>query len=1696
MSQKREDIAAELAKAEKKPSDKPSAAAEDLVNAGNRLLTLIATKKKPNDEEEAERLTEIDAILAAHNVANFERYNNSRTYTRTPLLRAINKRYIDIVIKVVDAGGKITDEVLLYALTQCLPEQGATNSKHQAEFREILNFLLERSKNYNFRDKVKLKSSSARMQEFSGLSYILRFAPKSDLLQIFLENGALIDQDVLIVSLRLENFVLFESLLKKYLAINPSNEIGVRNILTDLDSAASSLGLTGFGMPADSSSFWGLEGRSNGGGGGGGGGSPPASSYSSPYHYAGAATALSYAKASAALSYANAAAASSYTSAAATSNLFSLETVGAVADNGSGGRDNGAAANSSSSAAASASNSAGVKVCPVKTTLRQVLLAVCCTQNLNKNSNFIKSNEAAASAPAPAPASASAAADAPASVPVSFYAQVAEKLVRLGVEPDYYFEGSRSPHAGFEHILLSDSGCFLFKAVLHSRRDVASILLSYRARVDQSLENGMTSLMKSVELDDVPTAQLLLHYKASITASFKPSEKLANGGSRNVIEFAVNPWKSQMVGLLLDESLPPDTIAHNMPIVFHAIENGDEAILRKLKAKGVRLDIEVEYRRDSVKVTPFTLAARLHNNALIKIMHDINSISPEEKLIAIWHAVTGNDSEMFQELLSKLTTPAWTINSLESPLVVTIRTHRNLVFAQKLIRLGLFIQWTDSTGKNALQHEMLNPNWDSTIVRGLIEKGLSANTLLENGETPIFPAIRRDDEPLVRFLMANGASLNHIAANGNSPLNETMHSRKPKYLALFLAPGAGLSEPIKQRALFTAVGNEDQGALLILLNNTQNLPWAFPGVPAPLVFALTRKNVAAARTLIEWDRFINWVDSNQEGALAYAIRGGLAEIVKLLMERAVDCTTPLNGGVMPFHLACQCHPVPNANADIFELLIGKTPDLSATDNEGLGGLHYSLIARRFKNAHFFIYNSIGITTISKNGMHALHVLFTLISKESLKSCRSVNEFTILFEAIRDTLRLLLKRGCLVDGEAAISARERVTPLQILEKSCAEVIKLITDSPLSGQQSAVNRNSIWTSPEAKSKAVVLINEILTIYRHSLSLMAEASKKVERVLTDTQQEELHKILNSVLRGGINARSIVDGKTALHRAVESGNSSLACVLMCAGASVTALDRKQESVLTKMSKELRCIQIVSQVLIAKLQRLHGELEKDYAVEAEENAKNKEKAAVQKPDELQPITGKNAKAELEKIRKDKIDELIKLGKEVIKEFDAIERSHIGLESEFLSRGLGGGGGASASVYGLESSSGASHELESDNTPSVSRLAFIQFRDKMCFFCSNIFYHHEKIRPWFNEESLEIAENLLSKISKGSTVYSRAQTMLFRLQSLHKESTKEMSHEHTKRKLQSFLNTIQITLPTDPTLRAQRELDHMTFVRYAAEYVLGDSMHGFRDHSFLDANFIMELLESFRKAQLDKEKLLLKVKALEEAREAKPAQKSNEGRAAPSAAEAAVAASIPLAVASSAMPAVAAAATAAVVAMTEVAVSTETPATVPAAQPLPLPSPAFASSNPVFPGFRADSHKRKAKDISPEKASTGVVAAIHATAATATVELAAGVEPPNEGSSKTVTVDASPAKKPKLNSSIGTEKTALGNAVAAAATIKANVGSAAANSSAMYLPNFSALRPAGTISEELSGAASMAFLQQAFSQDPNVLEEIMAKLKR
>lgn len=1628
MSKNQEDVGNDLAasKTEKTPTseknEKPSAAAEDILTAGNKLLSLI-TKKKGSEDEGA-KLAEIDTILAAHNVANYEKHNNSIPYTRSPLLRAINKRHIEIVKKVVVAGGKITDEVLMYALTEYLPAEGSKNSRHRAEFRAILDYLLEKSKNYNFTNKIKLKGRANYLGfvEFSGLSYIIKFGPKDNLFRIFLENGALVDKAALVNSLNLQDFALFDELLKKYLAVNPLNEVGPKsqlgpiNILSALDEAASSLGLGALGRPINAS------------------------------------------------------------------YPFSLDPSSAGAAAGAGG---GGASSSSSTDASSAPGSASASaISPVKRTLIEVFLEVCCQEDPKEGPNsIIAEGEAAASVSLEAVS------------PVSFYAKVAETLIRLGVDPNYYHQ--EPPN----YVSRNKSGPFLLTAVDHGQRDVAGVLLSNGAKVDQPLANGLTALMRAIEKNDKLTAQLLLRYGANIRATTKESAQIF--GNKAVIEFAVKPWKSKMVDLLLDENLPPDTLAHNMPIVFHAVENGDEIVLAKLITKNAKLNTELEYGFEKVIITPFKLAALLQKSALIKIMHTISTVSESDKHTAIWWAVTYGDQAMFDELLSKLTPPIWTMNALVSPLILAIVTHRNLPFAQKLIQLGLFIQWTDGAGKNALQYEMQNPAWDSAIVRGLIEKGLSANTLLENGETPIFLAIRRDDEALVNFLMANGADLNHLSTNGNSPLNETMHSKKPKYLTLFLGPATGLSEPSKQRALYTAVGHGDQDALLALLNKTENLPWAFPNVLSPLVFALTRRNAPAAQAFIEKDRFINWVNANQEGALIYAIRSEMVGIVKLLMAKAVDCTTLLNGGVAPFHIACQA-----ANHEIFQLIVGKTPDLSITDNEEIGGLHYALISRKFRNAFFLMQNGIGITKVSKNGMHALHVLFSILSKENLKNYRSEKDFTVVLECIKNTLLALLRRGCLIDGEAVFSATERATPEQILAKSSAEAIKLITESPLvlPGQPSVANRNSIWTSQGAKTKAIALINEISTIYRYSMFLMVEASKKEARVFSDKQQEDLSKILTSVLQGSINGRRISDGKTALHLAVENNNSPMASILICSGANIKVLDKKQQSALSNMSKELLCIQIVSQDLAPKLRQLRDELEKDYLAEeqAKEQAKTKDKEASKKPDELLTLGNANAKDELAKIRQKKIAELISIGKKIIQEFEKIDPPYNGLESSASSSAQGGGGAAFAN--GLDSGA-LSGGLE-DDVPSVSRLVFIQFKDKLCFIVGSIFYQPEQIRPWFNDESLEIAETILSKISKGSTCYTAAHTILYRLQNLHKRTTKENLHEQIRKKIQTFLNTHQITLPADPNLRTQRELDHMNFVRDAAEYVLGDSIGGFRGHKLLDSNFIMELLESFRNTQnekqalaLENEKLLLQIKALKEGRSGQ----KTDPIVAPS--SSAAAASPPPSASPSASASASAAASTAVAAIESAvspvsfAAAATAESTVPKAL-LPSPgkasilaeSPADVSASESSGGSvchepqKSGIHKRKFKDVTAESADGSENIPIVG------ADVAAGGKSSDDGLPNGATDGKSPVKKLKRSSKkLPVDNSALGAATSAAATIGANAA-AAANGKGVYFSRSAVSSPVLGSVDGGDGVANLALVQQALNTNPNIIAELSAQL--
>lgn len=240
----------------------------------------------------------------------------------------------------------------------------------------------------------------------------------------------------------------------------------------------------------------------------------------------------------------------------------------------------------------------------------------------------------------------------------------------------------------------------------------------------------------------------------------------------------------------------------------------------------------------------------------------------------------------------------------------------------------------------------------SLVTATIATAGPQANSVQARGErvepdgtTPLHRAAQQRDVAAVERLIRAGANVNAANRYGVTPLSLACANGHAAIVALLLKAGADANNalPEGETALMTAANTGSVAALKALLAHGAkvNAVESSKGQTA-LMWAIHNGHAAAAETLIDAGADINVRSKGKFSPMIFAVRGGHADIVRLLLARGVNPNDVIAGpafsagvqGATTDSTSLVGLAILNAQYKIAELLLENGADPNASDSRG------------------------------------------------------------------------------------------------------------------------------------------------------------------------------------------------------------------------------------------------------------------------------------------------------------------------------------------------------------------------------------------------------------------------------------------------------------------------------------------------------------------------------------------------------------------------------------------------------------------------------------------------------------------------------------------------------------------------------------------------------------------------------------------
>ncbi|XP_046644986.1 ankyrin-1-like, partial [Daphnia pulicaria] len=459
--------------------------------------------------------------------------------------------------------------------------------------------------------------------------------------------------------------------------------------------------------------------------------------------------------------------------------------------------------------------------------------------------------------------------------------------------------------------------------------DIIDLLLAHpKVNIDDVNQRGRTALHFAARVSNVMVVRKLLGNGANPNIGdnegLTPLHLAARRDTKTVnIDAIIKAQKAKQRHVDEDKSHNGWTALH------HAADSSNEIIAEHLIDVGADVN-----SRDNDGLTPFHVAALKAKNmqiidSILWKMKDMNQYRKDEKLFCCAYR---NENLLGAEIVARLKR----IDSLkENP---QSRIDKKFLHHSDRSASAVVMNGFPQLGRLRIESAKNAQEIDTILKDFYIDQSD------ENGESPLFFAIRANNVIAVGLLLERGADSNRRNNNGLTPFQVAATQEKDfKILDLLLTndkvdiDGGGQSG---YSVLHWAMATSNVTAARFLLSKGANPNVADRNGATPLhVAAYCADTTDVLDLILEKEKVdINRRDKNGQTALHYAVRGYRVYNVDYLLENGANPAIRDENGDTPLHLAAAAF---NKNSAILDLLLAteKKIQINERNNAGMTALH-------------------------------------------------------------------------------------------------------------------------------------------------------------------------------------------------------------------------------------------------------------------------------------------------------------------------------------------------------------------------------------------------------------------------------------------------------------------------------------------------------------------------------------------------------------------------------------------------------------------------------------------------------------------------------------------------------------------------------------------------------------------------------------
>jgi ankyrin repeat protein len=497
--------------------------------------------------------------------------------------------------------------------------------------------------------------------------------------------------------------------------------------------------------------------------------------------------------------------------------------------------------------------------------------------------------------------------------------------------------------------------------------DIIDLLLAHpKVNIDDVNQRGRTALHFAARVSNVMVVEKLLEKGANPNIGdnegLTPLHLAARRDTKTVnIDAILEAQKAKRRHVDEDKSHNGWTALH------HAADSSNEIMAEHLIDVGADVNA-----RDNDGLTPFHVAALKAKNmqiidSMLWKMKDMNQYRKDEQLFCCAYR---NENLLGAEIAARLKR----INSLkENPQswidkIIEI-WKRPMLYHSDRIAFQVVMNGFPQLGRLRITYAKNAQEIDEILKDFYIDQSD------ENGETPLFFAIRANNVIAVRRLLERGADPTRRNNNGLIPIQVAATQGKDfKIIDLLLEyeyvdiDDGGQSG---YTLLHWAMATSNVTTARFLLSKGANPNVADRNGATPLhVAAYCADKTDVLGLILEKEQVdINRRDKNGQTVLHYAIRGKRVKNVGYLLENGADPAIRDENGDTPVHLAAAAVSQDSA---ILELLLSyeNKPKIDERNNAGMTAPHVALKESNVDAARFFLLSK-GANPADENGLTTL-----------------------------------------------------------------------------------------------------------------------------------------------------------------------------------------------------------------------------------------------------------------------------------------------------------------------------------------------------------------------------------------------------------------------------------------------------------------------------------------------------------------------------------------------------------------------------------------------------------------------------------------------------------------------------------------------------------------------------------------------------